>query len=306
MASACCLSFNSSGVGECRLQCGWVRSDARTRCRSDDGCIRDRGGGTCRSDESRDRCRGRVATRRTDHDTNAVVTIGATEARADAAAIDAAIVRGDDPGRLAGVPFTVKDTLATAGMRATGGSLVLGDHVASTDAEFVARLRSAGARAGGQDQLPRVRAATAHRQPDLRAHPPSLQREPVAGWIERWLRGGRRRWTGAVLDRRRLRGFGPLSGCVHRYLRAASDLPRGSDHGTRARTGRGHAPTAFPNCRPVGAHATRHRARVRRDRRRDRPVRVRAFDRAVGSAWCGTVGVVSRPSPERSTTLHLL
>jgi amidase len=49
------------------------------------------------------------------------------------------------PGSLSGLAFTVKDTFATAGLASTGGSLVLKDHVPSTDAVLVNRLKAAGA-----------------------------------------------------------------------------------------------------------------------------------------------------------------
>ena len=64
------------------------------------------------------------------------------------------MARGGDPGPLAGVPFTVKDTLATAGLRATGGSLLLADNVPNRDADVVARLRAAGAVLVGKTNCP--------------------------------------------------------------------------------------------------------------------------------------------------------
>ncbi len=88
------------------------------------------------------------------HRTNAVVTTCASAARAAAATIDAAVAQGRDPGPLAGVPFTVKDTVAAAGVRATAGSLILADHVATVDAEVVARLRGAGAVLVGKTNCP--------------------------------------------------------------------------------------------------------------------------------------------------------
>ncbi|MCU1466103.1 MAG: Amidase [Actinomycetia bacterium] len=87
-------------------------------------------------------------------DTNAVVTVCGAEARATAEQIDALVARGGDPGVLAGVPFTVKDTVATAGMRATAGSLVLADNIATDDAEMMARLRAAGGVLVGKTNCP--------------------------------------------------------------------------------------------------------------------------------------------------------
>jgi amidase len=51
----------------------------------------------------------------------------------------------DNAGALAGVAFTVKDVIATAGLRTTAASCALADHVPEDDAPAVARLRSAGA-----------------------------------------------------------------------------------------------------------------------------------------------------------------
>jgi amidase len=88
------------------------------------------------------------------HRTNAVVTVDTETAREAARRIDDLIARGHDPGPLAGVPFTVKDTLATAGLRATAGSLLFADHVAAADATVVARLRAAGAVLVGKTNCP--------------------------------------------------------------------------------------------------------------------------------------------------------
>ncbi|MDQ1478502.1 MAG: amidase [Actinomycetota bacterium] len=88
------------------------------------------------------------------HQTNAVVTVCGAEAIVVAEQIDARVARGEDPGVLAGVPFTVKDTVATAGLRATAGSLVLADNVRTDDAEVVARLRAAGAVLVGKTNCP--------------------------------------------------------------------------------------------------------------------------------------------------------
>jgi len=69
-------------------------------------------------------------------------------------ALDAA--RRPAPGPLAGVPFTVKDSFATAGVRTTRGSLLFADHVPARDATAVARLRGAGAVLLGKTCLPEM------------------------------------------------------------------------------------------------------------------------------------------------------
>jgi amidase len=49
----------------------------------------------------------------------------------------------------------VKDALATAGVRSTGGAIELVDHVPETDADVVAAVRAAGAVVWGKSNLPR-------------------------------------------------------------------------------------------------------------------------------------------------------
>jgi len=85
----------------------------------------------------------RIAER--DPQINALVLPRLEEARAEAVAADAAIARGDAAGPLHGVPFTAKDPLAVAGMRAPNGSRLLADHVSEADCAPVARMRAAGA-----------------------------------------------------------------------------------------------------------------------------------------------------------------
>jgi amidase len=82
---------------------------------------------------------------------NAVVTVDASRALAEAAALDAL---PGPRGPLHGVPITVKDAIATAGLRTTGGSPSLADHVPAADAPAVARLRAAGAIVVGKTNVP--------------------------------------------------------------------------------------------------------------------------------------------------------
>ncbi len=64
---------------------------------------------------------------------NAVVTLDADQARARARAADAVRSRGEACGPLHGVPFTLKDALATAGMRTTTGFPPFADHMPQED-----------------------------------------------------------------------------------------------------------------------------------------------------------------------------
>lgn len=85
---------------------------------------------------------------------NAVVTLDVERAQAAAAAADDAIARGDATGPLHGLPVTIKDGLATAGLRTTAGSPSLADYLPADDAIAVARLRAAGAIILGKTNLP--------------------------------------------------------------------------------------------------------------------------------------------------------
>ena len=85
---------------------------------------------------------------------NAFVHVDADGARNAAAAVDAAIARGEDPGTFAGVPIGVKDLSAVAGMPHTYGSRAHASNVATEDSVEVARLRAAGAVVIGKTNTP--------------------------------------------------------------------------------------------------------------------------------------------------------
>ena len=77
---------------------------------------------------------------------NAVTRLLAERALATAAAVDAMVAKGTDPGPLAGVVFGVKDLFDLAGLPTTAGAAMLRDAPsAAADAEAVTRLIAAGA-----------------------------------------------------------------------------------------------------------------------------------------------------------------
>lgn len=76
---------------------------------------------------------------------NAMVTVTADAARAEAAAADRALAAGRWLGLLHGMPMVIKDNLDTAGVRTTSGSLFFKENVPNLDASVVARLKRAGA-----------------------------------------------------------------------------------------------------------------------------------------------------------------
>lgn len=81
-----------------------------------------------------------------DPELNAVTRLLPERARREAAAVDAAVAAGRDPGPLAGVPYGVKDLFDVEGLPTTAGSALYADAPpATTDAEAIVRLREAGA-----------------------------------------------------------------------------------------------------------------------------------------------------------------
>lgn len=76
---------------------------------------------------------------------HAFITLTAERARAQAQAVDAKIAAGEDPGPLAGVPFTVKDIFCVEATPSTAGSRILANFVAPYTATPVARMEAAGA-----------------------------------------------------------------------------------------------------------------------------------------------------------------
>jgi aspartyl-tRNA(Asn)/glutamyl-tRNA(Gln) amidotransferase subunit A len=76
---------------------------------------------------------------------NAFSHIAAESALAEAREADRQLAAGSTPGPLHGLPFTVKDLVAVAGMPLEYASHAFAGQVADADAEAVARLRRAGA-----------------------------------------------------------------------------------------------------------------------------------------------------------------
>lgn len=84
---------------------------------------------------------------------NAFITVTGEQAIAEAKKADDEIARGGYRGPLHGVPVTIKDLFATAGVRTTAGSKILADWLPETDSAVVDRLRAAGAIIIGKTNL---------------------------------------------------------------------------------------------------------------------------------------------------------
>ena len=76
------------------------------------------------------------------------------DAEQRARAAEAAVLAGEELGPLHGVPFTIKDSFDTAGVRTARGSRLFADRVPAEDAEVVRRLAAAGAIPLAKTNLP--------------------------------------------------------------------------------------------------------------------------------------------------------
>lgn len=85
---------------------------------------------------------------------HAFITVDEDSARRQADALIARRNAGEAPGPLWGIPFSVKDTFETAGMRTTFGSRIYRDSVPEHDAELVRRVRAAGGILIGKTNTP--------------------------------------------------------------------------------------------------------------------------------------------------------
>jgi amidase len=85
---------------------------------------------------------------------NAIVTLVAEQAMANAAKADEAIMGRDPVGVLHGLPVAHKDLVDTAGIRTTLGSPFYRDNVPTRDALIVTKIRAAGAITVGKTNTP--------------------------------------------------------------------------------------------------------------------------------------------------------
>jgi Asp-tRNA(Asn)/Glu-tRNA(Gln) amidotransferase A subunit family amidase len=91
---------------------------------------------------------------RVDPHLHAYCTVTGEQAREAARAAEAAGRRGEAPGLLHGVPYSLKDLTPTRGIRTTMGSKIFEHNVPAEDALLVERLRGAGAILLGKTNTP--------------------------------------------------------------------------------------------------------------------------------------------------------
>jgi amidase len=85
---------------------------------------------------------------------NAVVLMCRERALMEAKMADEMLAKGKSKGPLHGVPMTIKDSIDTAGVITTGGTLGRKNFIPAQDATVVARLRNAGAILMGKTNTP--------------------------------------------------------------------------------------------------------------------------------------------------------
>ncbi len=91
---------------------------------------------------------------RYDGQTNAVVVHDFERGREAAKAADSALAKGESVGPLHGVPMTVKEAFNVTGLPTTWGIPEMRDNIASEDADYVQRLKGAGAVIFGKTNVP--------------------------------------------------------------------------------------------------------------------------------------------------------
>ena len=183
--------------------------------------------------------------------------------RSDAAEIDAAVARGEDPGLWAGVPMGVKELVAVEGWPDTHASMLYKDDIAehtATEAGAAARGRRGARRAHDVTRV-RFGQLDAHVYPRRDAQPVE-PRAHARRFVGR-LRGRGRGRHDADLHRERRRRVDPHPVRVQRAVRLQGQLRPGR----RQRTLRLRAHVGARSDVPVGA---RRRSLRRRDRRSDR------------------------------------
>ncbi len=91
---------------------------------------------------------------RTNPRVNAVVTLVAEQAMAQADAADQSIARGEEVGPLHGLPVAHKDLVLTKGIRTTFGSPIYKDFVPDQDSLIIERMKQAGVITIGKTNVP--------------------------------------------------------------------------------------------------------------------------------------------------------
>lgn len=113
---------------------------------------------------------------------NAVVTVTEDLAIQQASQADQELKAGRDRGLLHGIPYGVKDLLATKGIPTSWGAAPFRDRVIDADATVVARLREAGAVLIGKLAMVEIAGGLGYRQANASLTGPGLNPWDIARW----------------------------------------------------------------------------------------------------------------------------
>jgi aspartyl-tRNA(Asn)/glutamyl-tRNA(Gln) amidotransferase subunit A len=108
----------------------------------------------------------------------AYVTVTPGLALAQAQRCDAKLARGESRGPLHGVPIALKDLIAVAGVRMTGGSQVLADYVPTEDSPIATKLVESGAVILGKASMHEFAFGRAHTDGNMDTGPFPTGRNP--------------------------------------------------------------------------------------------------------------------------------
>ena len=235
---------------------------------------------------------------------NAVVDHRPEDVLAQAAAIDAAIARGEDAGPLAGVPVTVKVNIDQQGFATTNGLKLQRDVIAHDQQSGDRQSAQGGRRHSRPHQLPGVFLSLVHHQPDPWRHQKSARSRHHAGrLVRRRGRGGRGRHR-PYRARHRHRGLDPLSRLCLRRSRPAADASAASRPSMRrcrsAPSGRRSRAVSGPLARTIGDLRIALAAMSGRDVRDPWwvPAPLRRAGDAEARRAVSSIRMVLRPLPE--------
>lgn len=233
---------------------------------------------------------------------NAIAECRPEVALAQAAALDAALARGDAPGPLAGVPVTIKVNVDQAGHATTNGVRLQKRTGSPRTMRPCARPARGRRAAAGAHQHTRLQLPLVHQQPAARPHAQPAQCHAHAGRLlgrRGQQRGGGPGRAGA---RHRHRRLGALPGLRLRRARPAAQLRphrqlqrHGAEgpHHRRAVDGR-LGPAGAPRARPAPGPARHGRRPTRATPGRCRP-RCRPRAAAPRRRACGRTAWTPRP-----------
>ena len=128
------------------------------------------------------------------HRWNAVVTVTRERARQEAAQADADLAAGHDRGPLHGIPYGVKDLLATSGIPTTWGAEPFRTQVFDEDAEVIRRLGDAGAVLAAKLSMVELAGGMGYNHADASFNGPGLN-----PWNARYWSGGSSSGPGAAV-----------------------------------------------------------------------------------------------------------